>query len=62
MVVDPNVKKDMPFEMFDLKTVLKDADILVFLVKHKEFIELNKSPKILRIFKKTCFRFLRSIK
>ncbi len=47
MVVDPNVKKDMPFEMFDLKTVLRDADILVFLVKHKEFIELNESPKIL---------------
>ena len=38
MVVDPNVKKDMPFEMFDLKTVLRDADILVFLVKHKEFV------------------------
>ena len=54
MVADPNVKKDMPFEMFDLKTVLKDADILVFLVKHKEFIELNKSPKI---FKKTVLDF-----
>ena len=54
MVVDPNVKKDMPFEMFDLKTVLRDADILVFLVKHKEFIELNESPKI---FEKTVLDF-----
>lgn len=54
MVVDPNVKKDMPFEMFDLKTVLRDADILVFLVKHKEFMELNESPKI---FEKTVLDF-----
>ena len=54
MVVDPNVKKEMPFEMFDLKTVLRDADILVFLVKHKEFVELNESPKI---FEKTVLDF-----
>ena len=43
MVVDPNVSEDITFELFNLETVLRDADILVILVKHKEFIELRDS-------------------
>lgn len=41
MVADPNVSEDISFELFNLETVLRDADLLVILVKHKEFIELK---------------------
>ena len=43
MVADPNVIQEMPFKIHDSKTVIQNADILVFLVKHKEFVELRNS-------------------
>lgn len=43
MVADPNITQEMPFKMHDLKTVIQNADILVFLVKHKEFVALRNS-------------------
>jgi UDP-N-acetyl-D-mannosaminuronic acid dehydrogenase len=47
MVVDPNVANNMPFELFKLEEVLRDADILVVLVKHQEFkgLTMNKIVK-----------------
>jgi len=47
MVVDPYVANNMPFELFKLEEVLRDADILVVLVKHKEFkgLTMNKIVK-----------------
>ncbi len=42
MACDPNVHADkLGFPLYDLKTVLKEADILLLLVDHTEFKELD---------------------
>lgn len=47
MVCDPNVAKDkVPFELHDLKDLLKQADILLLLVDHHEFADID--PQVIR--------------
>jgi UDP-N-acetyl-D-mannosaminuronic acid dehydrogenase len=47
MVCDPNVPKDkVPFELHDLKELLKEADILLLLVDHHEFADID--PQVIR--------------
>ena len=46
MVVEPNITDDMPFELYGLETVLRDVDILVALVKHKEFLDITNDYRI----------------
>ena len=41
MVVEPNVKENNLFKLTDYKVAYDSADIVVFLVNHKEFAELN---------------------
>ena len=41
MVVEPNVKENNLFKLTDYKVAYETADIVVFLVNHKEFAELN---------------------
>ena len=41
MVVEPNVKSHDTFQLTDYKTAYETADIVVFLVNHKEFVQLN---------------------
>jgi UDP-N-acetyl-D-mannosaminuronic acid dehydrogenase len=47
MACDPNVSKDKaPFPLHDLKDVLKKADILLLLVDHHEFTEID--PQVIK--------------
>ncbi|MFZ3125776.1 MAG: UDP-N-acetyl-D-mannosamine dehydrogenase [Acidovorax sp.] len=47
MACDPNVAKDKaPFPLHDLKDVLKKADILLLLVDHHEFTEID--PQVIK--------------
>ena len=47
MACDPNVHGDKaPFALYDLKTVLKDADILLLLVDHDEFKDID--PQVIK--------------
>ena len=41
MVVEPNIEEHNVFKLTNYKTAYEKADIVVFLVNHKEFIELN---------------------
>ena len=41
MVIEPNVKTHDSFILTDYKTAYDTADIVVFLVNHKEFADLN---------------------
>jgi UDP-N-acetyl-D-mannosaminuronic acid dehydrogenase len=41
MVVEPNVKEHNVFKLTNYKDAYERADIVVFLVNHKEFSELN---------------------
>lgn len=41
MVVEPNVKENNLFKLTDYKVAYETADIVVFLVNHREFAELN---------------------
>ncbi len=41
MVVEPNVKENNLFKLTDYKTAYETADIVVFLVNHREFADLN---------------------
>jgi len=41
MVVEPNVKEHNVFKLTDYKEAYENADIVVFLVNHKPFAELN---------------------
>lgn len=42
MACDPNVRGEkLDFPLYDLKTVLKEADILLLLVDHAEFMEID---------------------
>ncbi len=47
MACEPNVGKDrLPFPLFDLKEVIKEADILLLLVDHDEFKDID--PQIIK--------------
>jgi UDP-N-acetyl-D-mannosaminuronic acid dehydrogenase len=47
MVCDPNVDKDkVPFPLHDLKDLLKKADILLLLVDHHEFTDID--PQVIK--------------
>ncbi|WP_169764351.1 UDP-N-acetyl-D-mannosamine dehydrogenase [Campylobacter mucosalis] len=41
LAVEPNIKSHNEFEIFDYKEALEIADLVVFLVGHKEFKDLN---------------------
>jgi len=41
IAVEPNIKSYEEFEIVDFNMAMKEADIIVFLVGHKEFIGLN---------------------
>ena len=41
LAVEPNIEEFDEFEIFDFETVIEEADIVVFLVAHKEFRNLN---------------------
>lgn len=47
MVVEPNVKDNNLFKLTDYKVAYETADIVVFLVNHREFAELNYRNDIL---------------
>ena len=47
MACDPNVRKEKaPFALYDLKTVIQEADILLLLVDHEEFKDID--PQIIK--------------
>ena len=47
MACDPNVHKEKaPFTLYDLKTVIKEADILLLLVDHEEFKDID--PQVIK--------------
>ena len=47
MACDPNVHKEKaPFALYDLKTVIKEADILLLLVDHDEFKDID--PQVIK--------------
>jgi UDP-N-acetyl-D-mannosaminuronic acid dehydrogenase len=41
MIVEPNVQEHNVFKLTDYKEAYQKADIVVFLVNHREFAELN---------------------
>jgi UDP-N-acetyl-D-mannosaminuronic acid dehydrogenase len=41
LAVEPNIKKHKSFEVVDYNQAIETADIVVFLVKHKEFIDVK---------------------
>ena len=46
MVVEPNIKEHNVFKLTNYKTAYENADIVVFLVNHNEFAELNYRPDV----------------
>jgi UDP-N-acetyl-D-mannosaminuronic acid dehydrogenase len=47
MVCDPNVDKEkVAFPLHDLKELLKEADILLLLVDHHEFTDID--PQVIK--------------
>jgi len=40
LVVEPNIEKSSDFELINYKKAIEKADIIVFLVQHKEFKNL----------------------
>ncbi len=45
LAVEPNIEKFDDFEILDYETAIKEADIVVFLVAHKEFKDLETENK-----------------
>lgn len=41
MSVEPNIKSHEDFEIYELNEAIKQANIMAFLVKHKQFIDLD---------------------
>lgn len=51
MIVEPNVKEHAVYKLTDYKQAFEEADIVVYLVAHKEFYELpNTSDKVILDF------------
>jgi len=45
MTVEPNVKAHNEFKIHSIEDALQQADIVVYLVAHKEFFRIEKSEK-----------------
>jgi UDP-N-acetyl-D-mannosaminuronic acid dehydrogenase len=41
LFVEPNIDEHADFEMTPMRDVLQQADLIVFLVKHREFVDLE---------------------
>ena len=41
MINDPNIYEHKTYKMFNIKDVCKKCDVNVFLVRHKEYMEIN---------------------
>ncbi len=50
LVVEPNIKTLKDFRLIDYKDAVKEADIIVFLVAHKQFKDLDTQNKIVLDF------------
>lgn len=46
MVVEPNITEHNVFKLTNYKTAYEKADIVVYLVNHREFAELNYRPEV----------------
>ncbi len=44
--VEPNIKEHKELKLMDYEEALDEADIIVYLVAHKEFKKLNNTNKI----------------
>jgi UDP-N-acetyl-D-mannosaminuronic acid dehydrogenase len=53
IAVEPNIKSHPEFEIVDYKEAIENADIVVFLVSHKEFqdIEIDQTKEVLSFCK-----------
>ena len=40
-IIEPNIKTHSVFKLTDYKEAIEKADIIVFLVKHKEFVGMD---------------------
>jgi UDP-N-acetyl-D-mannosaminuronic acid dehydrogenase len=49
VAVEPNIYKDSRFELIELEDALNSADILVVLVKHRQFVDAEKKGKFYRV-------------
>ena len=49
VAVEPNIKEDDLFNLVDLEEALNTADILVVLVKHRQFINAAKAGQFDRM-------------
>ena len=50
LAVEPNIKEHTEFDIFTANDAIKKADIIVFLVKHNEFINIDIKDKIILDF------------
>jgi UDP-N-acetyl-D-mannosaminuronic acid dehydrogenase len=50
LAVEPNIKEHAEFDIFTANDAIKKADIIVFLVKHNEFINIDIKDKIILDF------------
>tara|TARA_B100001059_G_C17822143_1_gene578986 strand:+ start:1210 stop:2415 length:1206 start_codon:yes stop_codon:yes gene_type:complete len=50
LAVEPNIKKHNEFDIISANDAIKKADIIVFLVKHNEFINIDIKDKIILDF------------
>ena len=50
LAVEPNIKEHTEFDIFTAHDAIKKADIIVFLVKHNEFINIDIKDKIILDF------------
>lgn len=57
LAVEPNIRNHPEFKIINFKDALVDADIIVFLVGHKEFLNLNLKNKIVLDFCGICNAF-----
>jgi UDP-N-acetyl-D-mannosaminuronic acid dehydrogenase len=49
LIVEPNIKEHKIFKLTDLSIVKEEADIVVYLVSHKEFQNLNFSKEVVTL-------------
>ena len=47
LAVEPNIKSFSKFDIVDYNIAIKEADIIVFLVAHREFKDLNIDREVL---------------
>ena len=49
-IVEPNIRSHSVYKLTNYKEAIKNADIIVFLVAHKEFLNLRINNKIILNF------------